>query len=115
MPAAEDRLTVSTNFFSTPFVRDFFPHLQFFPSMPNLPLYRLRLEAEVRYLLIEPLSAMPAPALPPPHRSGLLLVLLQTRLNRVQEGTQESAPYLRQSRQSVCTPSIPRRPRRSAG
>src|SRR6266550_3256290 len=109
MPAAEDRLTVSRNFFSTPFVRDF-PHLQFFPSMPNLPLYRLRLEAEVLYLLIEPLSAMPAPALPPPHRSGLLSVLHQTRLNRVQEGTQESAPYLRQSRQSVCTPSIPRRP-----
>src|SRR5205809_7308036 len=115
MPAAEDRLTVSRNFFSTPFVRDFFPHLQFFPSMPNLPLYRLRLEAEVRYLLIEPLSAMPAPALPPPHRSGLLLVLLQTRLNRVQAGKGGSTLYRRQSPQSACMPSTPRKPRRSEG
>jgi len=61
------------------------------------------------------LCTIHSPALPPPHRSGLLLALPGTRLNRALAGTQESAPYPRPSLQSVCMPSIPKRPRRSGG
>jgi len=102
------------NFFSTALARDF-PRLQLFLSLPNLPLYGWRLEAEVQYLLIEPLSAMRARALPPPHRSGLLSVSLQTRLNRAQAGKGGSTLYRRQSLQSACMPLTPRKPRRSEG
>jgi hypothetical protein len=36
-------------------------------------------------------SAMHSPALPPPHRSGLVSVSLQTRLNRAQAGKEGSS------------------------